>query len=89
MAAFREHDGKAGIRYYFGNELLRKSREETMIHHLFIAVRDPQRVAAVSAEFMGGVAVPFPPNALPSSGFGMISAASACVRPIRPDFLAA
>ena len=33
-----------------------------MIHHLSIAARDPKRVAGVLAEFMGGVAVPFPPN---------------------------
>jgi hypothetical protein len=45
-----------------------------MIHHLSFAARDPQRVARVSAEFMGGVAVPYLPNALPSSGAGMISA---------------
>jgi hypothetical protein len=40
-----------------------------MIHHLSIAARDPQHVAAVLAEFMGGVAVPFPPN--PGSFFAL------------------
>jgi hypothetical protein len=29
-----------------------------MIHHLSIAARDPERVAGVLAELMGGVAVP-------------------------------
>ena len=43
--------------------------EETMIHHLSIAARDPQHVAAVLAELMGGVAVPFPPN--PGSFFAL------------------
>ena len=33
-----------------------------MIHHLSIAARDPQHVAGVLAELMGGVAVPFPPH---------------------------
>src|SRR5208337_203341 len=49
--------------------LLRKTREETMIHHLSIAARDPKHVAGVLAEFMGGVAVPFPPN--PGSFFAL------------------
>ncbi len=40
-----------------------------MIHHLSIAARDPKRVAGVLAEFMGGVAVPFPPN--PGSFFAL------------------
>src|SRR5262249_60470938 len=40
-----------------------------MIHHLSIAARDPQHVAGVLAEFMGGVAVPFPPN--PGSFFAL------------------
>jgi catechol 2,3-dioxygenase-like lactoylglutathione lyase family enzyme len=40
-----------------------------MIHHLSIAARDPQRVARVLAEFMGGKAVPFPPN--PGSFFAL------------------
>jgi hypothetical protein len=47
----------------------RKIREETMIHHLSIAARDPKQVAGVLAEFMGGVAVPFPPN--PGSFFAL------------------
>ena len=33
-----------------------------MIHHLSIAARDPQHVAEVLAELMGGRAVSFPPN---------------------------
>jgi hypothetical protein len=33
-----------------------------MIHHLSIAARNPKHVAGVLAEFMGGKAVPFPPN---------------------------
>src|SRR6516225_1581919 len=41
----------------------------TMIHHLSIAAHDPQRVAGVLAELMGGVAVPFPPN--PGSFFAL------------------
>ena len=40
-----------------------------MIHHLSIAARDPQRVAGVLAEIMGGKAVPFPPN--PGSFFAL------------------
>lgn len=40
-----------------------------MIHHLSIAARDPQHVARVLAEFMGGAAVPFPPN--PGSFFAL------------------
>src|ERR1700676_1546694 len=40
-----------------------------MIHHLSIAARDPKHVAGVLAEFMGGVAVPFPPN--PGSFFAV------------------
>src|SRR6202022_1279074 len=40
-----------------------------MIHHLSIAARDPKHVAGVLAEFMGGVAVPFPPN--PGSFFAL------------------
>jgi hypothetical protein len=40
-----------------------------MIHHLSIAARDPRRVAEVLAEFMGGAAVPFPPN--PGSFFAL------------------
>jgi hypothetical protein len=40
-----------------------------MIHHLSIAARDAQRVAGALAEFMGGVAVPFPPN--PGSFFAL------------------
>ncbi|HYP36317.1 MAG TPA: hypothetical protein VEQ62_08245 [Stellaceae bacterium] len=40
-----------------------------MIHHLSIAARDPQHVAAVLAEIMGGKAVPFPPN--PGSHFAL------------------
>jgi hypothetical protein len=40
-----------------------------MIHHLSIAARDPKHVAGVLAEFMGGVAVPFPPN--PGSYFAL------------------
>ena len=40
-----------------------------MIHHLSIAARDPQHVAGVLAEIMGGTAVPFPPN--PGSFFAL------------------
>ena len=40
-----------------------------MIHHLSIAARDPKHVAGVLAEFMGGLAVPFPPN--PGSFFAL------------------
>ena len=40
-----------------------------MIHHLSIAARDPQHVAGVLAELMGGQAVPFPPN--PGSFFAL------------------
>jgi catechol 2,3-dioxygenase-like lactoylglutathione lyase family enzyme len=40
-----------------------------MIHHLSIAARDPEHAAAVLAELMGGVAVPFPPN--PGSFFAL------------------
>jgi hypothetical protein len=47
----------------------RQYREESMIHHLSIAARDPQHVAGVLAELMGGVAVPFPPN--PGSFFAL------------------
>jgi hypothetical protein len=40
-----------------------------MIHHLSIAAHDPKHVAEVLAEFMGGTAVPFPPN--PGSFFAL------------------
>jgi hypothetical protein len=40
-----------------------------MIHHLSIAAREPEHVAGVLAEFMGGAAVPFPPN--PGSFFAL------------------
>lgn len=40
-----------------------------MIHHLSIAARDPERVAGVLAEMMGGTAVKFPPN--PGSFFAL------------------
>src|SRR6267378_3088043 len=40
-----------------------------MIHHLSIAARDPEHVAGVLAEFMGGLSVPFPPN--PGSFFAL------------------
>jgi hypothetical protein len=40
-----------------------------MIHHLSIAARDPEHVAGVLAELMGGAAVPFPPN--PGSFFAL------------------
>src|SRR5437762_4221055 len=43
--------------------------EDTMIHHLSIAARDPEKAAAVLAELMGGTAVPFPPN--PGSFFAL------------------
>lgn len=33
-----------------------------MIHHLSIGVRDPERVARVLAELIGGAFRPFPPN---------------------------
>jgi hypothetical protein len=49
--------------------LTRQICEETMIHHLSIAARDPKHVAGVLAEFMGGAAVPFPPN--PGSFFAL------------------
>ena len=38
-----------------------------MIHHLSIAARNPQHVAEVLAEFMGGAATRFMPN--PGSWF--------------------
>src|SRR5260370_39145975 len=44
-------------------------REGPMIHHLSIAARDPQHVARVLAELMGGKAGPFPPN--PGSFFAL------------------
>src|SRR6516225_11472644 len=47
----------------------RQTREGAMIHHLSIAAGDPQHVAAVLAEIMGGKAVPFPPN--PGSFFAL------------------
>ena len=40
-----------------------------MIHHLSIAARNPQHVAGVLAELMGGRAVPFTPN--PGSFFAL------------------
>ena len=40
-----------------------------MIHHLSIAARDPNHVAGVLAELMGGTAVTFPPN--PGSFFAL------------------
>lgn len=40
-----------------------------MIHHLSISARDPQHVAGVIAEMMGGTVVPFPPN--PGSFFAL------------------
>jgi hypothetical protein len=40
-----------------------------MIHHLSIAASDPEHVAGVLAELMGGKAVPFPPN--PGSFFAL------------------
>ena len=43
--------------------------EDSMIHHLSIAAREPKRVAGVLAELMGGSAVPFPPN--PGSFFAL------------------
>jgi hypothetical protein len=43
--------------------------EDTMIHHLSIAARDPKHAAEVLAEIMGGKAVPFPPN--PGSFFAL------------------
>lgn len=33
-----------------------------MIHHLSIGAENPERVAAVLAELMGGMSIPFPPN---------------------------
>ena len=47
----------------------RSTREETVIHHLSIAARDPKQAAEVLAELMGGTAVPFPPN--PGSFFAL------------------
>src|SRR5579864_2295027 len=44
-------------------------REEVMIHHLSIAAREPEHVAGVLAEIMGGTAVRFPPN--PGSFFAL------------------
>jgi catechol 2,3-dioxygenase-like lactoylglutathione lyase family enzyme len=44
-------------------------REDSMIHHLSIAARDPKRAAEALAEIMGGKAVPFPPN--PGSFFAL------------------
>lgn len=38
-----------------------------MLHHLSIAARQPEHVARVLGEFMGGGATPFPPN--PGSWF--------------------
>src|SRR3954452_21130446 len=49
--------------------LARRIRRNSMIHHLSIAARDPQRAAAVLAELMGGKSVPFPPN--PGSYFAL------------------
>src|SRR5260370_17257428 len=43
--------------------------ENTMIHHLSIAARDPKHSAEVLAEIMGGKAVPFAPN--PGSFFAL------------------
>lgn len=40
-----------------------------MIHHLSIAAQNPQHVAGVLAELMGGTAVTFPPN--PGSFFAL------------------
>src|SRR5260370_37205034 len=40
-----------------------------MNHQLSIRARDPKHVAGVLAEFLGGVAVPFPPN--PGSFFAL------------------
>lgn len=48
-----------------------------MIHHLSIAARDPKHVAGVLAEFMGGKAVPFPPNPGASLRFSSTSMARA------------
>jgi hypothetical protein len=47
----------------------RNACEETVIHHLSIAARDPKQAAEVLAELMGGSAVPFPPN--PGSFFAL------------------
>jgi hypothetical protein len=33
-----------------------------MIHHISIAARDPERIAGVLAELLGGFAMAFPPN---------------------------
>jgi hypothetical protein len=44
-----------------------KRDEDAMIHHLSIAARNPQHVAEVLAEFMGGTATRFTPN--PGSWF--------------------
>lgn len=40
-----------------------------MIHHLSIAAQNPEHVAGVLAEIMGGMVVPFPPN--PGSFFAL------------------
>jgi len=40
-----------------------------MIHHLSIAAENPEHVAGVLAEIMGGIVVPFPPN--PGSFFAL------------------
>lgn len=46
-----------------------RKQGETMIHHLSIAAREPQRAAEALAAIMGGKAVPFPPN--PGSFFAL------------------
>jgi hypothetical protein len=50
-----------------GRRLTVNQEDMAMIHHLSIAARDPQHVAEVLAEFMGGTATRFPPH--PGSWF--------------------
>ena len=47
----------------------RFQEEDTVIHHLSIAAKDPKQAAGLLAEIMGGTAVPFPPN--PGSYFAL------------------
>jgi hypothetical protein len=64
LAASRYRAGGLAVISFAG-----KIQEKRMIHHLSIAARDPERVAGVLAELMGGSAVRFPPN--PGSFFAL------------------
>jgi hypothetical protein len=66
MMVRRADVARAGLGVIFVVESI---REDSMIHHLSIAARDPRHVAGVLAELMGGSAVPFPPN--PGSFFAL------------------